>query len=84
VSDPRPYVSLEELASLIPFSTQAIRLYVHRKVLREGVHFFRVGRRLVFKWAAICEWIEGRTPSSSTDAPIAGAPADIVPVRRRA
>jgi hypothetical protein len=84
VSDPKPYVSLEELASLIPFSTQAIRMYVHRKDLREGVHYFRKGRRIVFKWSAVCDWLEGRTLSNPTDATAASAPADIVPVRRRA
>ena len=82
MKEPAPYVSVEELCALTPFSTQAIRMHVHRRELREGFHFFRVGRRLVFKWSAICDWIEGRTPvADATPAPL---PTDIVPVRRRA
>jgi hypothetical protein len=84
VSHPAPYVSLEQLASLIPFSTQAIRMYVHRKDLREGIHYFRKGRRIVFKWSAVCAWLEGRSPTESNSATDTPAAADIVPVRRRA
>lgn len=87
MTEPKPYLSLEEVASLTPFSTQAIRMYVHRGDLREGEHFFRKGRRLVFKWEAICAWIEGRSPTQPTRDPSV-APIeptrDIVPVRRRA
>lgn len=80
MKQPPPYLSVEELCALIPFSTQAIRMYVHRHELCEGVHFFRVGRRLVFKWSAVCDWIEGRAPvADATAAPVL---ADIVPVRR--
>jgi hypothetical protein len=84
MSDGKPYVSLDELAKLIPFSTQAIRMYVHRESLREGIHFFRKGRRIVFKWAAVCDWLEGRSPSQSSGDTDTPAAADIVPVRRRA
>jgi hypothetical protein len=69
---------------LIPFTQQAIRLHVHRGTFRENVHFFRVGRRVVFKWSAVSAWIEGRTPPSEADGFDASKPADIVPVRRRA
>lgn len=36
---------------------------VSRGILREGEHLFHVGRRTVFKWAAIVAFIEhGRRP----------------------
>jgi hypothetical protein len=87
VSEPHdiaPYLSLEQLSTLIPFSQQAIRMYVHRNQLREGVHFFKRGRRLIFKWASVCEWIEGRIPHDEPDATNPPPGTDIVPVRRRA
>lgn len=59
----KPYVSVAELAALTPWTPQAIRLMVSRGVLREGEHVFHVGRRTVFKWAAIVAFIEqGRRP----------------------
>lgn len=56
-------MSVAELAALTPWTPQAIRLMVSRGILREGVHYFHVGRRPVFKWAAIVAFIEqGRKP----------------------
>lgn len=54
----KPYLSISELATLTPWTDQAIRTMVSRGVLREGEHFFHVGRRPVFKWAAIVDLIE--------------------------
>ena len=84
MTTPNPYLSLEELARLVPFSEQALRNYIHRGELCEGVHFFRRGRRLVFKWAAVCAWIEGRPPGEGGSITEAEVKGDIVSVRRRA
>jgi len=54
----KPYLSVAELAQLTPWTNQAIRTMVSRGVLREGEHYFHVGRRPVFKWAAIVAFIE--------------------------
>lgn len=78
-TQPPPFLSYAELAAFVPFSEQALRIYVHDGVLREGVHYFRVGRRVVFKWEAVAAWIEGRVLGAA-EAP----PADILPLRRRA
>jgi hypothetical protein len=75
---------LEQLTSHIPFSAQAIRMYVHRGDLREGIHYFRKGRRLIFKLSAIYDWLEGRLPTEASSATEAFVADDIVPVRRRA
>jgi hypothetical protein len=58
----KPYLSIAELAKLTPWTGQAIRTMMSRGVLREGEHFFYVGRRPVFKWAAIVAFIEHGVP----------------------
>ena len=84
---PKPYIELEDFPKLTPFSTAAIRAYMHRGELVEGKHYFRApGRgqrpgRPIFKWEAIEAWIERRQPS---DPATRGQPAvDIVPLSRR-
>ncbi len=58
----KPYVSIAELAGLTPWTEQAIRTMISRGVLREGEHYFHVGRRPVFKWQAVVAFIEQRQP----------------------
>ena len=55
---PKPYLSIRELSSLTPWTEQAIRTMMAKGVLREGEHFFHVGRRTVLKWEAIVGFIE--------------------------
>ena len=54
----KPYLSIAELAALTPWTEQAIRTMISRGVLREGEHYFHVGRRPVFKWEAVVAFIE--------------------------
>lgn len=56
----KPYLYVEELAAVTPWSVEAIRKKVQRGESRLGVHCFqeRHRGRLVFKWAAIVELIE--------------------------
>ena len=65
-----PYLSIAELAQLTPWTDQTIRTMISRGVFREGQLFFYVGRRPIFKWAAIVGFIEQ------------GPPRDRVPHRR--
>ena len=58
----KPYLSIAELAPLTPWTDQAIRTMISRGVFREGQHFFYVGRRPIFKWAAIVGFIEQDPP----------------------
>jgi len=58
----KPYLSIAELAALTPWTEQAIRTMISRGVLREGEHYFHVGRRPVFKWQAVVAFIEQRRP----------------------
>src|SRR5579875_4174227 len=57
---PKPYLSIRELAALTPWTEQAIRTMMAKGVLKEGEHFFHVGRRTVLKWDAIVGFIERR------------------------
>ena len=54
----KPYLSIAELAQLTPWTDQAIRTMLSKGKLQEGLHFFYVGRRPIFKWAAIVAFIE--------------------------
>lgn len=59
----RPYLSIQQLAEVTPWTVGAIRKMVARGVLKRGLHYFQpLGRRreLVFKWAAIEQLIEGQ------------------------
>lgn len=58
----KPYLSISELAKLTPWTDQAIRTMISRGTLKPGEHFFYVGRRPVFKWAAVVAFIERRSP----------------------
>jgi hypothetical protein len=55
---PKPYLSIRELSHLTPWTEQAIRTMMAKGALREGEHFFHVGRRTVLKWDAIVAFIE--------------------------
>jgi hypothetical protein len=66
----KPYVSIRELSGLTPWTEQAIRTMITKGILREGEHFFHVGRRPVFKWQAIVDFIEHRDPQQLTGIPL--------------
>lgn len=57
----KPYLYIEELAKLTPWSVQAINTKVRRGELRRNVHYFQEHQRgrLIFKWDAIVQAIEG-------------------------
>lgn len=55
---PKPYLSIRELSALTPWTEQAIRTMMAKGLLKEGEHFFHVGRRTVLKWEAIVGFIE--------------------------
>ena len=66
----REYLSVEQLSELTPWTPQAIRTLVSRGTLREGVHFFRPfgrGSRLIFRWTAVVDLIEGTNSCATPD-----------------
>lgn len=57
----RPYLYIEQLAELTPWSAEAIRTMIRRRVFRLGVHYFKPhgpNSRPIFCWKAIEEYIE--------------------------
>lgn len=80
----KPYLYVEELAELTPWSVEAINTKVKRGELRQGVHYFQEqGRaRRIFKWAAIVEAIEKRGVTPATAASDARSEAAPAPRRR--
>src|SRR5262245_15682603 len=56
------YLSVQELATRIPYAEQTIRNFMSRGVLRLNVHYVKLnGRgRPIFRWSAIQRWLEGQ------------------------
>lgn len=54
----KPYVSIRELTALTPWTEQAVRTMMAKGMLKEGEHFFHVGRRTVLKWGSMVGFIE--------------------------
>jgi hypothetical protein len=55
----KEYLSLKELCEQIPYEAQTIRNLITQGKLVQGIHYFKPHGRLIFKWDAIIEWIEG-------------------------
>ena len=66
----KPYLSIRELSELTPWTDQAIRTMIAKGIFREGVHFFHVRRRPVFKWEAVIAFIEGREREDELEVPL--------------
>jgi hypothetical protein len=67
---PKPYLSIRELSALTPWTEQATQTMMAKGVLREGEHFFPVGRRTVLKWYAIVGFIERREHEEAPRIPL--------------
>jgi hypothetical protein len=71
----RPYLSIEQLAALTPWSVDAIRRRMQRGFFRPGLHFFQPAgprREVIFKWAAVQELIECGGVAVAAVAPVRG------------
>lgn len=56
------YLTITELSDRIKYSKQSIYNLIHKKILVQQVHFFKpTPKKLLFKWDAIQNWIEGKT-----------------------
>lgn len=85
MTQPKPFIEYADWPKLTPYSEQAIRKLVHRKVLREGIHWSHPvradgtkSRKVIFDWAACVAWMKGAA-AGEDDAPI-----DLGPERKRA
>ena len=60
----REYLSVHQLAAMIPYREQTIRNMMCSGELRGGVHYFRKGRRVIFRWSAVQRWIRQHASDS--------------------
>jgi hypothetical protein len=79
---PRPYLYVEELAELTPWTIEAIHTKVRRGELQRGLHYFQDerGERLIFKWDAVVEFIERGSANGTSEG--ASRPPHPAPTRK--
>jgi len=65
----REYLSVKELAQLIPYREQTIRNLISAGEFKEGVHYCKRRRRVIFKWSAIQLWLNEREAPNEGEAP---------------
>ena len=66
----RPYVSIQQLSQLVPWSASSIRTMMSRGKLVQGEHFYRPfgpGSHPIFRWASIVNLIEGTKSCATRD-----------------
>lgn len=57
---PREYLSVKQLAALIPYSEQTIRNLISAGEFREGEHYYKRRARVVFRWSQVERWLSQR------------------------
>lgn len=72
IAAPKPYVSIRDLSLLTPWTEQAIRTMISKGTFQAGRHYFHVGRRPMFRWDRVVDFIEGRDLH----------PTDAIPMRK--
>jgi hypothetical protein len=65
----REYLSVRQLAQLIPFREQTIRNLISTGEFKEGVHYHKRRRRVIFRWSAIQSWLGEQRTANDADAP---------------
>ena len=56
------YLGTKEISIRINCAPQSIYNLIHKGILKLGVHYVKPSKRkLLFKWSAIKEWLEGST-----------------------
>ncbi len=64
------YLTVDELSSMIKYSKQSLYNLIYRKTFILGKHYFKpTPKKILFKWSAVQEWIEGASdPNGGTPA----------------
>jgi hypothetical protein len=65
----REYLSVKQLTLLIPYREQTIRNLICAGEFKEGVHYYKRRRRVIFKWSAVELWLSERGEPDEGDAP---------------
>jgi hypothetical protein len=67
--DAREYLSIKQLAQLIPYREQTIRNLISAGEFTEGVHYYKRRRRVIFRWSAIQLWLNEQETLDEGEAP---------------
>lgn len=65
----REYLSVKQLALMIPYREQTIRNLICAGEFKEGVHYYKRRRMVIFKWSAVELWLSERGEPDEVDAP---------------
>jgi hypothetical protein len=65
----REYLSVKQLTLLIPYREQTIRNLLSAGEFKEGVHYYKRRRKVIFKWSAVELWLGERGETDESDAP---------------
>jgi hypothetical protein len=65
----REYLSVKQLALLIPYREQTIRNLISAGEFKEGVHYYKRRRKVIFKWSVVELWLCERDEPEEVDAP---------------
>lgn len=65
----REYLSVKQLALVIPYREQTIRNLISAGEFKEGVHYYKRRRMVIFKWSAVELWLSERGEPDEGDAP---------------
>jgi hypothetical protein len=77
----REYLSVKQLALLIPYREQTIRNLISAGEFKAGVHYYKRRRRVVFRWSAVQMWLG--EPVSSEEAEVPFYPVHHARTRKR-
>jgi hypothetical protein len=59
---PKRYLKAEELTEWVPFTLNTIR----KKTSRHEIPFLKKGRRVIYDWEQITQWLHGEAVETST------------------
>jgi len=60
------YISVKQMSEITGYKTQSIYNMIHKKTFILNQHYFKpTPKKIVFKWAAVKQWIEGGPTQNS-------------------
>jgi predicted DNA-binding transcriptional regulator AlpA len=63
------YLSVKQVAKRIPYREQTIRNLMSAGEFKEGVHYYKRRRRVMFRWSEVEQWLRHRTERNEAEEP---------------
>src|SRR5512146_1485731 len=63
------YLSVSQLAKRIPYCEQTIRNLMSAGAFKEGLHYYKRRRRVMFRWSEVERWLCDRTARNEAEEP---------------